>query len=209
MAPSARCLRTWRSDTFATLQCESGASSRRPATGRTVASRSCHRRVTASWIRVGSSGHDRPSSVRISPRSGHPVHGDRPMIDGSWPTSGRGRISADAGHQLILDPSGRLIADIVPNEGIRLGKTIGWGDLWWPSPVFLPDGRAFRVRQGRPARTAGGAAGPDRARWHRRARAITSVVTSTPSQASTRPAPRSGTRSADRAPRGVVAPSSR
>ena len=48
-----------------------------------------------------------------------------------------------AGHQVVLDPSGRLIADIVPNEGIRLGRTIAWGDLWWPSPVFLPDGRAF------------------------------------------------------------------
>jgi hypothetical protein len=43
----------------------------------------------------------------------------------------------------VLDPSGRLIADVAPKEGIGLARTITWGDLFWPSPVFLPDGRAF------------------------------------------------------------------
>jgi eukaryotic-like serine/threonine-protein kinase len=47
------------------------------------------------------------------------------------------------GAQVVLDPSGELLAAVWPEVGVRLEKRITWGDKWWPSPVFLPDGRAF------------------------------------------------------------------
>jgi len=51
--------------------------------------------------------------------------------------------SYDQGAQVVLDPSGALLAAVRPEIGVRLEKQITWGDKWWPSPVFLPDGRAF------------------------------------------------------------------
>jgi streptogramin lyase len=51
--------------------------------------------------------------------------------------------SYDRGAQVVLDPSGGLRAAVWPKVGVQLEKQITWGDKWWPSPVFLPDGRAF------------------------------------------------------------------
>jgi outer membrane protein assembly factor BamB len=51
--------------------------------------------------------------------------------------------SYDRGAQVVLDPSGELLAAVWPEVGVRLEKQITWGDKWWPSPVFLSDGRAF------------------------------------------------------------------
>jgi outer membrane protein assembly factor BamB len=51
--------------------------------------------------------------------------------------------SYDRGAQVVIGPSGELLAAVWPNVGVRLEKRITWGDKWWPSPVFLPDGRAF------------------------------------------------------------------
>ena len=47
---------------------------------------------------------------------------------------------------LIFDPHGRFIAGSYLQPGMRrmnVGKKIEWGDWYGPTPVFLPDGRAF------------------------------------------------------------------
>ena len=52
-----------------------------------------------------------------------------------------------AGHQVVLDPSGRLITPVVPKDPQAVSYLgnghVEWGDTFWPAPVFLTDGRAF------------------------------------------------------------------
>ena len=61
----------------------------------------------------------------------------------------RGRIYAvvyGSAAQLVLDRSGALLGGRYIGPGMDLGsggKTIRWGDFWYPAPTFLPDGRAF------------------------------------------------------------------
>lgn len=78
---------------------------------------------------------------------------DLPGIDGD----GFGLLSLDpdgnifigvygSASQMVFDRNGKLLgADYLePDEEItRLGRTIIWGDTWFPSPVVLPNGRAF------------------------------------------------------------------
>ena len=48
--------------------------------------------------------------------------------------------------EIVLDPSGAFL-DGLYHQGnsaeTSLGSPIVYGDVFWPSPVFLPDGRAF------------------------------------------------------------------
>jgi hypothetical protein len=78
---------------------------------------------------------------------------DLPEIDGD----GFGLVTLDpdgnifigifgSASQLVFDQKGNLLgADYLePDEDMsRLGRAVIWGDTWFPSPVFLPDGRAF------------------------------------------------------------------
>ncbi|MBA2717991.1 MAG: PQQ-binding-like beta-propeller repeat protein [Chloroflexi bacterium] len=48
--------------------------------------------------------------------------------------------------QVVLDQSGALIGARYIGPGMdrgSAGRTIEWGDSWYPAPAFLPDGRAF------------------------------------------------------------------
>jgi hypothetical protein len=47
---------------------------------------------------------------------------------------------------LVLNPMGALIGERLLGEGMQRmegNKQITWGDVFWPAPTFLPDGRAF------------------------------------------------------------------
>ena len=47
---------------------------------------------------------------------------------------------------LVFDPKGSLIAARYLTGSMQrmdIGKQASWGDVFWPSPVYLPDGRAF------------------------------------------------------------------
>jgi hypothetical protein len=45
----------------------------------------------------------------------------------------------------VLDPKGKLLGARYLAGGIptTLGKTVTWGDQFWPSPVFAPDGHGY------------------------------------------------------------------
>ncbi|MEA2675184.1 MAG: hypothetical protein QOI92_2376 [Chloroflexota bacterium] len=48
--------------------------------------------------------------------------------------------------QLVFDPKGTFLDAFTLAPGAPqtvLGSTTTWGDMFWPAPVFLPDGRAF------------------------------------------------------------------
>jgi hypothetical protein len=48
--------------------------------------------------------------------------------------------------QLVFDPKGTFLDAFSLAPGAPqtiLGSTTTWGDMFWPAPVFLPDGRAF------------------------------------------------------------------
>jgi DNA-binding beta-propeller fold protein YncE len=48
--------------------------------------------------------------------------------------------------QLVFDAKGAFLDAFTLAPGAPqtvLGKTTTWGDMFWPAPVFLPDGRAF------------------------------------------------------------------
>jgi hypothetical protein len=47
---------------------------------------------------------------------------------------------------LAFDPDGKFITGGYLLAGMRRvggGKKTEWGDWYWPTPVFMPDGRAF------------------------------------------------------------------
>ena len=46
----------------------------------------------------------------------------------------------------MFDKTGKFLGGHLHQAGMPLtsiGKQITWGDTFWPSPVFLPDGHAF------------------------------------------------------------------
>jgi outer membrane protein assembly factor BamB len=48
--------------------------------------------------------------------------------------------------QLVFDPTGRLVGGRYHQAGMpftSLNKQANWGDTFWPSPLFLPDGHGF------------------------------------------------------------------
>jgi outer membrane protein assembly factor BamB len=92
--------------------------------------------------------------LHVSQKDGHIVERwDTPQMDGD----GFGPVNIDpngniyvetytAESMLIFDPHGRFIAGSYLQPGMRrmeVGKKIEWGDWYGPTPVFLPDGRAF------------------------------------------------------------------
>jgi outer membrane protein assembly factor BamB len=52
-----------------------------------------------------------------------------------------------SGSELVFDPAGKLLGGLVHEAGAPISNIgnghVEWGDTFWPSPVFLPDGRAF------------------------------------------------------------------
>jgi outer membrane protein assembly factor BamB len=48
--------------------------------------------------------------------------------------------------QLVFDPMGRLVGGRYHQAGMpftSINRQVSWGDTFWPTPVFLPDGRGF------------------------------------------------------------------
>jgi outer membrane protein assembly factor BamB len=90
----------------------------------------------------------------VSPDTGRIVqHVDAPEIDGD----GFGPINVDAKGDiylevyrseslLVFDPDGKFIAGGYLQPGMRpaaVNRTVTYGDAFWPTPVLVPDGRAF------------------------------------------------------------------
>ena len=71
--------------------------------------------------------------------------------DGFGPMTldGRGNIyiaTYGSNTQFVFDPTGRLLGARYHQAGMpftSLNRETSWGDTFWPTPVFLPDGRAF------------------------------------------------------------------
>jgi hypothetical protein len=51
-----------------------------------------------------------------------------------------------SGSDLVFDKTGKLLGGRYHQAGMPLTsihRQIDWGDTFWPSPVFAPDGRGF------------------------------------------------------------------
>jgi outer membrane protein assembly factor BamB len=89
----------------------------------------------------------------FDPASGHVLsHLPAPSLQGtaaSLSVDPAGNIyvaTYDDESTLVLDPSGALIGARLLTDGMQrmvVDRQVTWGDVFWPAPTFLPDGRAF------------------------------------------------------------------
>ena len=61
------------------------------------------------------------------------------VFGGARPVEGRDNQDA----QLVYSKDGKFLGGRYIKAGMRHSETPTYGDAFWPSPVFLPDGRAF------------------------------------------------------------------
>jgi outer membrane protein assembly factor BamB len=84
-----------------------------------------------------------PEDAHVSERLEAPTFGGPVSLD---PSGNIYVAQFEPQAELVFDPKGRLLGGdyLEPTElGTAINKRITWGDTFWPSPVFLPDGRGF------------------------------------------------------------------